>query len=57
MEINPEEQIENIRKRNGEEKLKVFMERWIPMEEIYFHTFGIKDKSDLVIDWKKPGDL
>lgn len=57
MEISQENQIENIRKRNGEEKRKVFMERWIPMEEIYFHTFGIKDKSDLVIDWKKPGDL
>ena len=57
MEISQENQSENSFKRNGEGKRKVFMERWIPMEEIYFHTFGIKDKSDLVIDWKKPGDL
>lgn len=57
MEISQEDQIENIRRRNGEDKLRVFMERWIPMEEAYFNAFGIKEKSDFVIEWKKPGNL
>lgn len=52
MEINPEKQIENIRKRNGEEKLKDFTARWIPKEEAYFRTFRIKEKSDIIIEWK-----
>lgn len=51
MEIDTELQLENIRKRNGEEKLSVFKERWIPKEEAYFETFQIKEKSDLVIKW------
>lgn len=53
MEIEPEAQLENIRKRNGEEQLVVFKELWIPKEEAYFKEFGIKQKSDIVINWKK----
>ena len=45
MEIEPEAQLENIRKRNGEEQLVVFKERWIPKEEAYFKQFDIKQKS------------
>ena len=50
-EIDHESQLNNIRKRNGEEKLKNFVERWIPKEEVYFAKFGIKEKCDVVIEW------
>lgn len=50
-EIDSENQLNNIRKRNGEEKLKNFVERWIPKEEAYFAKFGIKEKCDVVIEW------
>ena len=50
-EIDHESQLNNIRKRNGEEKLKNFVERWIPKEEAYFAKFGIKEKCDVVIEW------
>jgi len=53
MEIDEESQLENIRKRNGEGKLKDFKERWIPKEEAYFKRFSIKEKSDVVIHWSK----
>lgn len=42
MDISKQEQIQNIRKRNGEEDLKDFLERWIPMEEMYFRKMGIE---------------
>ena len=51
--VNEENQLENIRKRNGEEKLAMFKERWIPKEEAYFRAFGIKEKSDIVVKWGK----
>ena len=50
-EIDRESQLENIRKRNGEEKLKNFVERWIPKEEAYFSKFHVKAKCDVIIDW------
>lgn len=50
-EIDHESQLENIRKRDGEEKLATFRERWIPKEEAYFEKFKIKEKSDVVIGW------
>ncbi|MBQ8278979.1 MAG: hypothetical protein IJZ23_03985 [Roseburia sp.] len=56
-EIGEAEQIENIRNRNGEEKLKVFKERWIPKEEAYFEKFRIKEQSDIVVEWRKTNDL
>lgn len=36
LSISREEQIERIRKRNGEKMLKRFMEEWIPKENEYF---------------------
>lgn len=50
-EIRADKQLENICKRNGEERLQTFVERWIPKEEAYFEKFGIKEKSDVVVDW------
>lgn len=52
-EIGETEQLENIRMRNGEEKLSVFQERWIPKEEAYFKKFQVKEKCDLVVEWRK----
>lgn len=52
-EIDYESQLQNIRERNGEQKLKDFVERWIPKEEAYFKKFSVKEKSDLVICWIK----
>lgn len=53
MEIGEEEQLANIRERNGEEKLVVFRERWIPKEEAYFKKFHVKEQSDIVVEWRK----
>ena len=41
-------QIERIRNRNGEEKLKRFINEWIPKEEAYFQAFKI-DKNAIII--------
>lgn len=53
MEIDTESQLENIRQRNGEQKLSMFVERWIPKELAYFEKFGIKEKSDIIVEWMK----
>ncbi len=45
-----ETQCDRILRRNGPEKLKSFVERWIPLENRYFDALGIKEKCDLVID-------
>lgn len=43
MNISPEDQMDNIIKRNGREKAKDFREKWIPKEEAYFEKFHIQD--------------
>lgn len=52
MDINYEDQIENIRRRNGEEKLIRFKEEWIPKENLYFDKFNIEDEC-IKIEWRK----
>ena len=52
MEIDEDKQIENIRMRNGEEQLEVYKNRWIPKEEAYFKAFQIREKSDIIVNWK-----
>lgn len=52
MDVDSEVQLERIRKRNGREKLTVFQERWIPMEEAYFSAFGIVQAADIVLKSK-----
>lgn len=44
-DVSENKQIERIRKRNGEEMLKMFLERWIPMEEKYFSYYMIGDNA------------
>ncbi len=47
-----EVRLERILERNGREKLEVFKEKWIPMENKYFDCFGIKEKCDIIIEQK-----
>lgn len=47
--VSPEVQISRIRKRNGD-TLKMFMDRWIPLEERYFSELGIMLRCDLVFE-------
>jgi uridine kinase/thiamine transporter ThiT len=50
MDIDDNSQIDNIRKRNGEEKLQRFISEWIPKENAYFNYFVIKENS-IIINW------
>ena len=44
-----EHQIARIHARNGEEMLKTFIARWIPLENAYFDAFQVKKSCSLVI--------
>lgn len=46
MDIFPDGQQSRIRKRNGDDGLAVFLNRWIPLEENYFKYYNLKDKCD-----------
>ncbi len=48
LEVDSKTQLERILNRNGKEALKVFKEKWIPMENKYFEAFNIKSKCDLI---------
>lgn len=43
-ELSAEEQRARILARNGREKYRRFVSEWIPMENRYFETYGIRDK-------------
>ncbi len=49
-DIDKNEQMKRLEKREGKEKLKAFTEKWIPLEEAYFNTFKIKEKCDLIFE-------
>lgn len=46
--VSGEEQLRRLEKRCPE-KLGDFREKWIPMEEAYFHCFSIEEKCDFVL--------
>ncbi|ALB45956.1 uridine kinase family protein [Clostridium beijerinckii] len=48
--IDPKVQHERILKRNGEEKLQDFINKWIPLEEHYFTELDIENKCDIIFD-------
>jgi len=50
MAIDPEEQSRRILERNGPFMHKRFINEWIPLENQYFETMGIRDKCDLVFE-------
>lgn len=45
-----EQQLERIRIRNGEEMLKNFITKWIPMENAYFDAFQVRENCRFVIE-------
>lgn len=49
MEIDPGVQIQTIEKRNGPDLALRFAREWIPMENTYFETFGIRNKCQWII--------
>ncbi len=42
-----ETRLERILRRNGEEALKVFKSKWIPLENRYFDEFNIEESCDI----------
>ncbi len=49
MDIEPEEQMSRIIKRNGKDKAEIFKTRWIPMEEKYFAAENTDSRADKVL--------
>ncbi|MBQ3005643.1 MAG: hypothetical protein IJD88_06890, partial [Clostridia bacterium] len=45
-----ETQLQRIINRNGEKMLKLFKEKWIPMEENYFNAFDIETLADIKLN-------
>ena len=50
LQVDPQTQMERIIRRSGEEKARVFQDRWIPLEENYFRTLDIRQYADLIFD-------
>ncbi len=48
LDITPEEQRKRLEKRSPD-KLQMFLERWIPLEEAYFDAFSIREKCDHIL--------
>lgn len=48
LDVSPELQRERIEKRNSPAMAQRFFDEWIPLEQIYFSGFDIKDRCDLV---------
>ena len=48
-DVDTEEQLRRIERRNGEQMAKVFRDKWIPMEERYFECFDISKHADLIV--------
>jgi len=48
--VKMHERLQRIKERNGEAGLTMFMKKWIPMEEKYFHTFDIQKNCNLCFD-------
>ena len=46
MNIGPDEQMKRITKRNGPEAAKRFRTIWIPLEETYFNSCGVRGACD-----------
>lgn len=51
-EIDPAEQLNRIRIRNGKAMCERFKQEWIPKENAYFSAFGIREKSICLKDGK-----
>ncbi len=47
VDVNKKSQLERLAGREGEERIAVFEERWIPLEETYFSQTEIKYKCEI----------
>lgn len=47
--VEADVQQERILKRNGEQMLQMFSQRWIPLERAYHDAYGLPDQSCLVL--------
>lgn len=50
MTVEEKTQLSRIEKRNGSAALPLFRERWIPMEEQYFHAFSCEESCEFILD-------
>ena len=48
IDIDPDLQIERLKKRNPE-RLQMFIDKWIPLEEMYFKAYRIYERADIVL--------
>ena len=46
MDVDKSTQLERIKARNGADGLKVFEEKWIPLEEEYFSAYDLMNRCD-----------
>lgn len=49
LDVDEEEQLKRIEKRNGKEQLEMFKQKWIPLEERYFTEQNIRKRVDRYI--------
>ena len=47
VDVEPEEQMRRILRRNGEQMADLFRERWIPLEENYFKYYAVQKNADV----------
>lgn len=48
--VDADEQLRRIALRGGEESVRQFKERWIPLEERYFAAYRIRERCDLCLE-------
>lgn len=49
VDVDADEQLRRIERRNGTQTLEMFRTRWIPMEEAYFAVHQIAEQADVVM--------
>ena len=47
LDVDPQTQRQRIKERVGEERLQMFLTKWIPLEEAYFSAYHIKENCDI----------
>lgn len=50
VDVAAPEQMRRILVRNGETQAQRFRERWIPLEELYFKTYRIRERCEICMD-------
>lgn len=48
-DVPPEMQLARIAERDGEEAKKMFVSKWIPLEEAYFAAMKCREKADIIL--------